>query len=57
MFAFPIISQYWNEHNQLLPHLLALKAPGHQNPQRWLNIHCIGLVSYKDIAHKVNSIR
>ena len=33
------------------------KAPGHQYPQCWLNIHCIGPVSYKNIAHKVNSIR
>ena len=29
-------------------------APGHQYPQCWLNIHCIGPVSYKTIAHKVN---
>ena len=34
-----------------------VKAPGHQYPQCWLNIHCIGPISYKDIAHKVNSIR
>ena len=33
------------------------KAPGHQYPQCWLNIHCIGPVPYKNIAHKVNSIR
>ena len=33
------------------------KAPGHQYPQCWLNIHCIGPISYKNIAHKVNSIR
>ena len=33
------------------------KAPGHQYPHCWLNIHCIGPVSYKNIAHKVNSIR
>ena len=33
------------------------KAPGHQYPQCWLNIHCIGLVSYETIAHEVNSIR
>ena len=33
------------------------KAPGHQFPQCWLNIHCIGPISYKNIAHKVNSIR
>ena len=33
------------------------KAPGHQYPQCWLNILCIGPVSYKNIAHKVNSIR
>ena len=33
------------------------KAPGHQYPQCWLNIHCIGPVSYKSMAHKVNSIR
>ena len=33
------------------------KAPGHQYPQCWLNIHCIGPVSYKNIAHKLNSIR
>ena len=33
------------------------KAPGHQYPQCWLNIPCIGPVSYKNIAHKVNSIR
>ena len=33
------------------------KAPGHQYPQCWLNINCIGPVSSKTIAHKVNSIR
>ena len=33
------------------------KAPGHQYPQCWLNIHCIGPVSYTTIAHKVNSVR
>ena len=33
------------------------KAPSHQYPQCWLNIHCIGPVSYKTISHKVNSIR
>ena len=33
------------------------KAPGHQYPQCWLNIHRIGPVSYKNVAHKVNSIR
>ena len=33
------------------------KAPGNQYPQCRLNIHCIGPVSYKNIAHKVNSIR
>ena len=37
---------------------LVLKAPGHQYPQCWPNIHCVGPVSYrKNIAHKVNSIR
>ena len=35
----------------------ALVLPGHQYPQCWLNIHCIGPVSYKNIAQKVNSIR
>ena len=33
------------------------KAPGHQYPQCWLNIHFIAPVSCKNIAHKVNSIR
>ena len=33
------------------------KAPGRQYPQCWLNIHWIGPVSYKNIAHKVKSIR
>ena len=33
------------------------KVPGHQYPQCWQNIHCIGPASYKNIAHKVNSIR
>ena len=33
------------------------KAAGHQYPQCWLNINFIGPVSYKNIAHKVNSIR
>ena len=33
------------------------EAPDHQNLQCWLNIHCIGAVSYKNIAHTVNSIR
>ena len=33
------------------------KAPRHQYPQCWLNVLCIGPVSYKTIAHKVNSIR
>ena len=33
------------------------KAPGHQYPQCWLNIHCIGPVSYKNIAPIVNNIR
>ena len=33
------------------------KAPGHQYQQRWLSIHCIGPISYKNIAHKVKSIR
>ena len=33
------------------------KAPDNQYPQCWLNIHCIEPVSYKNIAHKVNSIR
>ena len=33
------------------------KASGHQYPQCWLNIHCIGPILYKDIAHTVNSIR
>ena len=34
-----------------------MPAPGHQYPQCSLNIHCIGPVSYKNIAHKANSIR
>ena len=33
------------------------KAPGHQYPQCWLNIHCVGSVSYKTITHKVNRMR
>ena len=28
------------------------KAPGHQYPQCWLDIHCIGPVSYKNIAYR-----
>ena len=29
---------------------LVLKAPGYQYPQCWLNIHCIGPVSYRNIT-------
>ena len=32
------------------------KAPGHQYPQWWLNIYCIGPVSYKKIKLMVNNI-
>ena len=30
-------------------------APGHQYLQRWLNIHCIGQVSYNNITFTVNN--
>ena len=33
------------------------KAPGHQHPHRWLNIHFIGPVSYRNIAVLRNNIR
>ena len=33
------------------------KAPGHQHPQCWLNIHCIGQVSFKNSALMVYNIR
>ena len=33
------------------------KAPGHQYPQCWLNIHCIGPVSYKHITLMLDNIR
>ena len=36
---------------------MGAKAPGHQYPQWWLNIHCIGPVSYKNTAVMVNKIR
>ena len=32
------------------------KAPGHQYLQSWLNIHCIGPVSYKNITLVENNI-
>ena len=33
------------------------KAPGHQYPQCWTNVHCIGLVLDKTIKLIVNNIR
>ena len=35
----------------------AAKAPGHQYPQCWLNIHCIGPVSYKNTTLMLDNIR
>ena len=34
----------------------AAKAPGHQYPQCWLNIHCIGPVSYKNTTLMLDNI-
>ena len=31
-------------------------VPGHQYPQCWLNIHCIGPVSYKNIRVELNNM-
>ena len=33
------------------------KAQGHQYPQCWLNIHCIGPVSYKNITVMLDNVR
>ena len=33
------------------------KAPSHQYPQCWLNIHCIGQASYKNITLMLENIR
>ena len=34
----------------------AAKAPGHQYPQCWFNIHCIGPVSYKNTTLMLDNI-
>ena len=53
--------KHWETHwcidSTVASDALGAKAPGHQYPQCWLNIHCIEPVSCKNIPFMVNNIK